>query len=224
MLIMILADAELELVPESLCNHPSIIRNAKKRKKKPSKILLDSSLHLSAFKDEAEAQRRGRPDIVYSFLLLCIDSITNAEGNLTTLVHTRNDELIEFQPNTRIPKSYNRFVGLMEDLFDKGAVPERKPLISMTKDMTLEKVLKRFQPKTMICFSPEGELVDLIPLFGDVEEPVACIVGGFPEGDYSSPAVKLSDKSVSISSHMLKVWTVTSNILIGYQESEKTYK
>lgn len=223
MLIMILADAELELVPEDLCNHPSVIKNAKRRKKKPSKILLDSSLHRFAFKDEAEALRRGRPDIVYSFLLLCIDSMANAEGNLTTLVHTRNDELIEFSPKTRLPKSYNRFVGLMEDLFDKGSVPDRKPLIVMTKNMTLEGILKKLKPETTICLSPDGEPVDLIPLFRDVKKPVACIVGGFPEGGYSSPALELSDKAISISPHLLKVWTVASNILVSYNESEKPY-
>ncbi|MCK4443245.1 MAG: 16S rRNA methyltransferase [Thermoplasmata archaeon] len=223
MLIMILADAELELVPGEFWDNQSVIRNAKRRKKKPSKMLLDSSLHRSVFKDETEAQRRGRPDIVYSFLSLCIDSIANAEGKLMTLVHTRNDELIEFSPDTRLPKSYNRFVGLMEDLFDKGAVPERKPLVTMTKDMSLERVLGKCEAETAICLSPDGEPVDLIPLFRGVNKPVVCIIGGFPEGDYTSPAVELADRVVSISPHLLKPWTVASNILVGYQESEKTY-
>ncbi len=223
MLIMILADAELELVPEELWNHPSVIKNAKRRKKKPSKILLDSSLHRFAFQEEAEALRKGRPDIVYSFLSLCIDSIANAEGKLKTLVHTKNNELIEFSPETRVPKSYNRFVGLMEDLFDKGSVPDRKPLIVMTSDMTLEGILKKFKPETTICLSPDGEPVDLIPMFREVKKPVACIVGGFPEGDYASPSVELSDRAVSISTHLLKVWTVASNILVSYHESEKPY-
>jgi len=224
LLIVILADAELELVPEEFWGHRSVIKNAKRRKKKPSKMLLDSSLHQSAFKDETEAQRRGRPDIVYSFLSLCLDSIANAEGKLTTVVHTRNDELIEVAPDTRLPKSYSRFVGLMEDLFDKGVVPEKKPLLTMTKNMTLGNVLERYKPETTICLSPDGEMVDLIPLFSEVERPVACIIGGFPEGDFSSPAAQLSDMVVSISSHLLKVWTVASNILVCYQESEKTYK
>ena len=223
MLIMIIADAELELVPEELWEHPSIIKNAKRRKKKPSKMLLDSSLHRYAFKDEAEAQRRGRPDIVYISLNLCLDSIANAEGRLTTLVHTRNDELIEFSSKTRLPKSYNRFVGLMEDLFDKGSVPDGKPLITLTKNMALEGILKKYKPETTVCLSPDGEPVDLVPLFREVKKPVACIVGGFPDGDYASPAVKLSDRAVSISTHLLKVWTVASNILVSYNESDKPY-
>lgn len=224
MLTLILADTELELVPEELWSHPSIVKNAKKRRKRTSEVLLDISLHRSAFRDDAEVQRRGRPDIAYFVLALCLDSLVNAEGNLTTLVHTRNDELIELSPKLRLPNRYNRFVGLMEDLFDKGAVPEEKPLLTIAKGMTLEKVLKKCAPETTFCLSPEGEPADLVPLFAEAEKPIACIVGGFREGDYSSPAKELSDKVVSISPHLLKVWTVASNILVSYNQSEKTYK
>ncbi len=224
MLIMILADAELELVPQEMLEHPSVIRNAKRRKKKPSKLVLDSSLHRSAFKDEADAQRRGRPDIVYAFLSLCLDSIPNKEGKLTTLVHTRKDEMIEFSPDYRLPISHHRFVGLMEDLFDKGAVPPGKPVMRMTKQMPLENILKKCSPGTTICLSPSGEPADLLTLFGEVKAPVACILGGFPEGDYASPAVELSDRAVSISPHLLKVWTVASHVLVSYNQADKTYK
>ncbi|MFQ6060306.1 MAG: 16S rRNA methyltransferase [Thermoplasmata archaeon] len=221
---MILADAELELIPEELWNHPSVIRNAKRRRKKPSQMLLDASLHHFAFKDVSESQRRGRPDIVHFFLMLCLDSILNAEGKLTTFVHTRNDELIEVSPETRLPKNYNRFVGLMEDLFEKRAVPKSKPLITLRKGMTLKEVLRRCRPKYTVCLSPDGEPVELIPLFKEAKTPTACIIGGFPEGDFLSPAKELSDKVVSISPHLLKIWTVTSNIIVSYREAEKAYK
>lgn len=224
MLTIILADAELEIVPEELWNHPSVIKNAKRRKKKPSEILLDVSLHQHAIEDPEEAKRRGRPDIVYVVMTLCLDSIANAEGNLTILVHTRNDELIEISPKTRSPKSYNRFVGLVEDLFEKGAVPEGKPLLTLARNMTLKDVLRKVKAKTTICLAPDGEMTELTSLFQQSEEPIACIVGGFPNGDYKSPARELSDRIVSISPYLLKVWTVASNILVNYQESKKTYK
>jgi rRNA small subunit pseudouridine methyltransferase Nep1 len=221
---MILADAELELVPKELQDHPSVIKNAKRRRKSPSKLLLDSSLHRSAFKDRDEALKHGRPDIVQFFLSLCLDSIPNAEGKLTTIVHTRNNELIKVSPDLRMPRSHNRFVGLMEELLDKGQVPGRKPLMKLTKNTTLEGALKKVKPETTICMAPDGELVETVSLFEDVKGPTACIIGGFPEGDYSSPAKQLSDRVVSISPHLLKVWTVASNILVSYNQSQKTYK
>jgi rRNA small subunit pseudouridine methyltransferase Nep1 len=221
---MILADAELELAPKELQEHPSVIKNAKRRRKSPSKLLLDSSLHRAAFKDQTEALRRGRPDIVQFFLSLCLDSIPNAEGKLTTLVHTRNNELIEVSSDLRMPRSHNRFVGLMEELFDKGQVPDRKPLMKISRNRTLKDILKKAEPETTICLSPDGELVDTNFLFEDLSGPTACIIGGFPEGDYTSPARELSDRVVSISPHLLKVWTVASNILVSYNQSQKTYK
>lgn len=223
MLMMILADAELELVPQKLWNHPSIIRNAKKRKKKASELLLDSSIHSSALGKE-DRGRRGRPDIVYSFLSLCLDSIANLERKLITIVHTRNNDLIRISPSARLPISHHRFVGLMERLFDKGAVPQTRPKMILEEGRTLEKILESLKPKTTISLSPDGEFAELTSLFKEVEKPVAVIIGGFPEGDYLSPVSDLSDRMVSISPHLLKVWTVVSHVLVSYNQADKTYK
>ena len=48
---LLLADSELEMVPRELWSHPAVVQNAKKRGKKPSQVLLDASLHHSAFRD-----------------------------------------------------------------------------------------------------------------------------------------------------------------------------
>ena len=70
MLHLILVDSELEMVPEKFWSHPAVVTNSRKRGKKSSRVLLDSSLHHSLFKDQDEKKRRGRPDIVHQFLLL----------------------------------------------------------------------------------------------------------------------------------------------------------
>jgi rRNA small subunit pseudouridine methyltransferase Nep1 len=43
MFSLILAESSLELVPQELKNHPSVISHARKLGKVPSKILLDNS-------------------------------------------------------------------------------------------------------------------------------------------------------------------------------------
>ncbi|HYT17864.1 MAG TPA: 16S rRNA methyltransferase, partial [Thermoplasmata archaeon] len=112
MLTLVLADSELELVPPSIAGHPAIRTSARKRGRSPTSILLDSSLHHPALKGVPDGERRGRPDLVHGFVLLCLDSIVNQEGRLTTIVHTRHDDVLRFAPQTRIPRNYARFVGL----------------------------------------------------------------------------------------------------------------
>ncbi|MBU0623991.1 MAG: 16S rRNA methyltransferase, partial [Candidatus Thermoplasmatota archaeon] len=112
-----LADSELELVPQEIVNERCILNNARARGKAPEKILLDASHHHPAFGKLPDSERRGRPDIVHFFLMLCIDSDLSAEGKLRVFVHTRNNDVIAVNPETRLPPHYPRFVGLIESLY-----------------------------------------------------------------------------------------------------------
>ena len=160
MLTLVLADTELERVPADLQRHPAVRASAKKRGVSPSTILLDSSFHHPALRKVPDGERRGRPDIAHIVLVVALDSILNLEGGLRIFIHTRNDEVIQFSPETRIPKNYTRFAGLMEDLFEKGEVPEEKPLLHMDRDVTLAQLLAKLGGEAW-AFTDGGDPVDL---------------------------------------------------------------
>ncbi len=219
MLTLVLADAELELVPEALAGHPSVRTSAKRRGRSPGAILLDSSLHHPALKKFPEGERRGRPDIAHLFALLCLDSVLNAQGQLRTIIHTRNDDVIHLAAETRIPKNYPRFVGLMEDLFQKGAVPEGQPLITLERGVSLERLLSSC-PSPRWAFSEAGERVNLWSELASLDGDLTAVVGGFPHGDFRSPVARLCDRLVSIHEEPLRAWTVTSEILVAYRQRQ----
>lgn len=54
-----------------------------------------------------------RPDIAHQCLLMLFDSPLNRAGLLQVYVHTSNNVLIEINPQTRIPRTFKRFAGLM---------------------------------------------------------------------------------------------------------------
>lgn len=215
-LTLVLADSELEIVPAAIAGHPAVRTSAKKRGRSPTTILLDSSLHHPALKKFPEGERRGRPDIAHLFVLLALDSVLNAQGQLRTIVHTRNDDVIRIDPTTRIPKNYPRFVGLIEDLFLKGAVPEDKPLLTLERGVPLERLLAGFSAPKWV-FKEGGEPVNLWTEFAKLEGDLVGVVGGFPHGDFRSPVAKLCDRVVSIHEEPLRAWTVTSEILVAYR-------
>jgi rRNA small subunit pseudouridine methyltransferase Nep1 len=148
-----------------------------------------------------------------------MDSILNKKRVLRTLIHTRNDQLISVQPETRIPRNYNRFVGLIEDLFQRRAVPPEEPLLTIRDNVTLKETLNELNPDVAVALSPRGELVAPRVFFPGLMEydHVAVIIGGFPEGDFISPAEDIADRSVSIFSEELTVWTVTSEVLARFE-------
>ncbi|MEM3445505.1 MAG: 16S rRNA methyltransferase [Thermoplasmata archaeon] len=223
MLHVLLCDAELELVPEAIASHPSVVVNAKKRGKKTTRVLLDANLHHAAMRELEMGERRGRPDIVHFFLLLALDSILNQKGQLRVYVHTRNNELILVDPLTRLPKNYPRFVGLIESLFNNWVVPSKEmPLLKLMPGYTFEKCLSYIPKSRVIVFSPKGKLVSLEKYFREIkDEDLLCVIGGFPEGDFLSNVYAYADDVLSISEQTLTVWTVLSEILVNYENARQ---
>lgn len=202
MLTLVIAEAALELVPESLVNHPIIIKSAQKRGKLPHKILLDSNYHHAAMKKLKDARKRGRPDIVHVSLLCALESVVCKRGNLTVYVHTYNDDIIYVNSETRIPRSYNRFCGLMEKLFETGSIKKllsvkKKPLTNFLKELSGE----------IVIMEEGGQLATL-------KKDMVCVVGGFPHGTFSN---KLSYPKMGISDFQLTAWSVINELTVRYE-------
>lgn len=221
MLIFVLAESALETIPKDLWRHPAVRRHSKKRKKHPRFLLLDRSYHHAAMKTLPKNEKRGRPDIVHFALLEALGSPLNKERLLEVYVHTINDNVIIVKPEARLPKNYNRFVGLMEQLFELGRTPPNGPALLKLEPKTLPQLLREISPTRVVAFSKTGKLRPL----GDVvskllggERP-AVIIGGFPHGHFSTIAVQLFDEIVCIDLETLETWTVTSRVIYEYERA-----
>ncbi|MBU7031308.1 MAG: 16S rRNA methyltransferase [Theionarchaea archaeon] len=202
MLTLVIAESELELIPPSIREHPVIRRSAQKRGKSPQTILLDSNFHHLALRDLKEGARRGRPDIIHTTLLCALESILNKKGLLTLYIHTRNDEIIHINPRTRIPRSYNRFCGLMEQLLCEGSIKnlfhlEKLSLISFLETLPGKKVLMHQEGKEMGVFPH-----------------MVCIIGGFPHGDFHT---NFPYPSCRLHHDPLTAWTVATELIVRYE-------
>jgi rRNA small subunit pseudouridine methyltransferase Nep1 len=225
MLTILLADAELELVPPKLTGHQQVQQAAKRVGANASKMLLDSSLHYAALRQAPEGERRGRPDLAHFFLLTVLESIPNRLGLVQVMVHTRHDELIRIAPETRLIRNYNRFCGLIQQLFETGVVGQPEPLLQLEKKRTLESILKELKPDRVVVLHPEGTSKQPVELFSadDEERDIVCIIGGFPSGDYRSTFPPTAEK-VSIFPQALTVWTVAAEILAHYPRGAGTIR
>jgi rRNA small subunit pseudouridine methyltransferase Nep1 len=234
MLTIILADSELELIPDEILRERSVTSHAKRRGKKARELLLDSSMHHTAMAAMPDKTRRGRPDMIHTTLLVALESVEYLDGGLRVFVHTRNDMLMRFDPAIRLPKNYNRFVGLIEQLFATGQVPRecaegQAPLITMEKNKTLGSIVKELLSEASeenaklktVVFSDSGEQKDLRTFFStavDKDDDLLCIIGGFPEGDFISAISEIeSDGIISIYPETLKAWTVAAEIIVNYR-------
>lgn len=217
---LIIADAELEQVPREISGHRVIRWHARQRGRRPTELILNSSLHYPAMRRLADGDRRGRPDIVHMCLLLALDTPLNLEGLLRTYVHTRHNKIITVDPSTRLPRMYNRFEGLLEHLFLVGEAPPEKPLLKL-EDSSLVELIERLRPRKVITFSDKGEpkLISEAYVGLSKEDDVCTIVGGFPRGDFLSDVVEISDELVCIDPELLRAPTVIARAIYAYEET-----
>ena len=221
MLILVLAEAALETVPEDLWSHPAVRRHSKRQRKPPKQLLLDRSLHHSAMRRLDDNLKRGRPDITHFALLEALGSPLNKEGLLKVYVHTNKDYAITVNPSTRLPRNYNRFIGLMEQLFHLGKVPSEGEALLKLEHKTLQQLLTETEADYILAFSRKGKqktLHDAISNLKAKRRP-AVIVGGFPHSHFSETTVQLADEVVCVDSEMLEAWTMTSRVIYEYERS-----
>jgi len=211
---IIFVESSIETIPGILWNERGILKDSRKRKKHPSKILLDSSKHHNAMKVLSDAPRRGRPDVVHSPLLLALDSNASSMGLLEVYIHTIRDEIIEINPATRLPRNYTRFVGLLEDLYEKRTVRYGdKILLRIT-----ERDIRNYIRGKVIVMDRNGKK-NGTTLKREIRTGkggwITVLIGGFPHGkfkkEYPGVRISLGDESYS-------TLYVTSKVLCAFEE------
>ncbi|AAB98551.1 conserved hypothetical protein [Methanocaldococcus jannaschii DSM 2661] len=191
---IILAKSALELIPEEIKN--------KIRKSRVYKYdILDSNYHYKAMEKLKDKEMRGRPDIIHISLLNILDSPINHEKKLNIYIHTYDDKVLKINPETRLPRNYFRFLGVMEKVL-KG---ERNHLIKM-EEKTLEDLLNEINAKKIAIMTKTGKLTHPKLL----KEYDTFIIGGFPYGKLKINKEKVFGdiKEISIYNKGLMAWTV----------------
>ncbi|MFQ6134431.1 MAG: ribosome biogenesis protein [Nitrososphaerales archaeon] len=220
MLTLIIADAALETIPEELRGHPSVTRHAKSRGKKPGEMLLDRSHHHAAMLKMKDHYRRGRPDLVHIALLEATSTPLYLEDRLKVCLHTIGGRAIFIGESVRLPKSYFRFEGLMEQLFREGeVVSERRRLLEVV-DMSFKGLLRRVEPSETVGLSRVGRPSSFEGVAGELaatDRPV-LVVGGFPRGHFTEATYSCLDKVYSVSRHPLETNVVIARVIYEYEK------
>jgi rRNA small subunit pseudouridine methyltransferase Nep1 len=211
---LILAESAVELVPKHLRGHASVISNAERAGRDVNRTLLDSSFHHRAMRALPDSQRRGRPDITHFCALLAQGSRMNAAGRLRLFIHTFDDQVITIAPETRLPRVYDRFKGLIEQVLVEGAVPKDERLLAM-EEAGLKELLAQLEPSRVILFTPSGKRKKLRAVFPPKKkvDGTAVLIGAFSHGDFKPETAALSTESVSIADAPLEAWSVEAEVL-----------
>lgn len=211
----------MELVPKSLWSHPAVSKRAKLLGKGLGEMLLDRSYHHAAMLSLQDNQKRGRPDIIHICLLNALGTPLNREGLLRTVVHTREDKVISVHPETRLPRNYDRFVGLMEQLYCLGRVPEAGQALLEIRDEGLSRLVGELGATRVLALSRAGVKSTVEEVVGSIveESNPLFLIGGFPTGRFTPETLKLADNVFSIDPETLDAWVVVARLVYEYERT-----
>ena len=219
MLYIILAESSLELIPKKIHNHPSVTSYSKKFKKNSSNTLLDNSWHFGAMKGLDNEIKRGRPDIIHLTLLSLCTTPVFYKNKIKVFVHTVNDQIISINNNTRLPKSYHRFQGLMEKLFLTKKIESEDEILMEMKNSSLSQLVSKIKPTRIIGLTTQGQKTSLDKLVEQIEENSCIILGGFQKGHFSNETEKIIEESFSINDSSLEAHLVASRLAYEYEKT-----
>ena len=218
MLSLVIAESALELVPVELQRHNSVIASARRFNKKPSEILLDISWHFAAMKGIKNEIKRGRPDLVHFSLLEACSIPLYFENKLNIFVHTIDDKVISLGQNVRLPKSYHRFIGLVEKLYATGRIEENNNTLLELKEMNFGDLIKKINPKQTIALSSKGIKSSYQKVAEEMDDDTCLVVGGFSKGQFSDKNKDYFNKIVLVDKNPLEAHIIISRVLYEYEK------
>nr|ACO10482.1 Probable ribosome biogenesis protein NEP1 [Caligus rogercresseyi] len=201
-LIVILHDAHLEIIKSD----------------KKSFDLLNSDQHTGFLRKTGRQLTDSRPDITHQCLLMLLDSPLNRAGLLQVYIQTAKNVLIEVHPQTRIPRTFKRFSGLMVQLLHKFSVRA-----SDSGGIKLLKVIKN--PVTdhlppgirKICMSfSSNEIIKPSDIIPSTPEPICVVIGAIAKGAINP---EYTDAELRIGNYPLSAALTCTKITSAFEEA-----
>lgn len=218
----IILESSLERVPREIWSHPQVVRSARRYGVPPGEMLLDKSLHYNAMARLPEKWKRGRPDIVHVSLLNILDTPLAEEKLLEVYIHVYDGRVFKVDSETRVPKNYERFRGLMAQLLRVERVPPSgNPLIYKTHD-TLEEFAREHGGLILLWEQGRDTTLGHIVVRA-LYTGLPLGIGGFARGDFKRSTIKYSVERYRVMhGYGLKAWSVAGRLvyaaerLLGY--------
>jgi rRNA small subunit pseudouridine methyltransferase Nep1 len=149
------------------------------------------------------------------------------EGLLSVHLHLQDGRIIEVRPDVRLPRNYDRFVGLMEQLLLKGRVPPQGDSLLHIKEGSIEKLISKLKAgsdnaKTLLAVEG-GQQTSIESLRNSLPQdpsvPVIVGVGAYPHGNLSDEIASMFSAHLELDREVMMAWQVCAELLWVYSLS-----
>lgn len=212
----------MELVPQAFRRHPSCKMVEKRFGFPADSQILDDNFHHQIIANLANAHKRGRPDIVHFALLDITSTPAYLENLVQVIVHTMGNKTIRIKGSVRLPRTYQRFCGVMSKVLSGKLDAAERQLFEIREHERITELLHSLGASKVVSLSTEGESVNLIDFVKDSGKDTAWIIGGFPRGHFSDEVKSHSDRVISISRYSLPGHVVSARLCYAIELSSSS--
>jgi len=180
--------------------------------------ILSSDKHGNFLRRQKKDPNDYRPDILHQCLLMLLDSPLSRSGHLQVYFRTKRNVLVEVNPQCRIPRTFDRFCGLMVQLLHKMSIRAEgssQKLLRVVKN-PVTKHLPTGCKKYLTSYNCPN-LVDLDSFTREQtanEEAIVVVVGGISKGKISTD---YTEGELKISNFPLSAATVCAKLTIAFE-------
>lgn len=219
MISLVISESSLELVPYELQDHPSVISHARKLGKHSSEILLDNSWHFAAMKGIENEMKRGRPDLVHFSILEATTIPLYLQNKIKIYIHTVDDKVIYFGQNVHIPKSYHRFEGVIEKLYQEKKIKANNEVLLEIKEKTFSELIDEINPSKVIGFSTKGKPSTYEKIASEISDNSCIVIGGFQKEHFSDFVENKITEMYSVGNESFEGHVVVARLLYEYEKT-----
>ncbi|XP_075541807.1 ribosomal RNA small subunit methyltransferase NEP1 [Dermacentor variabilis] len=158
-----------------------------------------------------------RPDITHQCLLMLFDSPLNRAGLLQVYVRTEKNVLIEINPQTRIPRTFKRFSGLMVQLLHKLCIRAGSGSVKLLK--VIKNPVTDWLPvgcRKISMSLHADKLVRPREIVPETDEPIVVVIGAMAHGSVDPD---YTEGSFSISQYPLSAALTCSKLCSAFEEA-----
>lgn len=216
---IILEEASLELVPEKFRKHESCKLVEQRFGVPPEMQILDDNYHHGIVSKLPNPEKRGRPDIVHFALLDIVSTPAYMEDLVEVYVHTVNNVTIKLESGVRLPRTFERFCGVMAKLLSGKLEEKESELFQVTSEMSSQ-LVSSIDAKRVVCLTTEGLPKDIVSFVRDAHpEKILWIVGGFARGHFVEETKSLATDIISISKYPLAAHVVSARLCFAIENA-----
>lgn len=179
--------------------------------------LLNCDDHQNLLKKAGRDVADLRPDITHQCLLTLLDSPLNKAGRLQVFIRTQKGVLIELNPQTRIPRTFVRFSGLMVQLLHKLSVKSAgssEKLLNVIRNPVTDHLPIRHVRLGMSSDAPVVRLREFVRSLPK-DESVVVWVGAMAHGEDSFEG---AEQKVSISQYPLSASVTCGKLCDAFED------